>query len=232
MDEPKKITVPSTKSRVFVDRKSRTMKYDIFISYSRKDFDEVAELIGRLRAEIPNLALWFDATGIESGDDFDDKIIAAIENSSCLLFAVSDNAQESQWVRDEVMYARNIDKKVIPVLMKGAQMRGWFLFKFGRVDCIDSADEMQFKKLIQNLSAWTGKDMCKKTIPQKSVRHDIPESTEVPGLKVGVRVRVKGDGSEGVAKKVYLSSDGKEKCFVQFEDGRSLKKRVTSLEVL
>ena len=56
------------------------------------------------------------------------------------------------------MYAKNTDKKVIPVLLKGAQMKGWFLFKFGRIDCIDSANALQMDKLLQNLSDWTGKN--------------------------------------------------------------------------
>ena len=139
------------------------MKYDVFISYSRKDFDEVSVLIETIRAEIPDLSIWFDITGIESGDEFEEKIISAIDNSSYVLFALSENSIGSKWTKDEVMYARNTDKKVIPVLLKGAQMKGWFLFKFGRVDCIDSTNDLQMEKLLQNLSDWTGKNRTSET---------------------------------------------------------------------
>ena len=139
------------------------MKYDVFISYSRKDFDEVSVLIETIRAEIPDLSIWFDITGIESGDEFEEKIISAIDNSSYVLFALSENSIGSKWTKDEVMYARNTDKKVIPVLLKGAQMKGWFLFKFGRVDCIDSTNDLQMEKLLQNLSDWTGKKRTSET---------------------------------------------------------------------
>lgn len=132
------------------------MKYDVFISYSRKDFDEVSSLIETIRTEIPDLSAWFDVTGIESGDEFEDKIISAIDNSSYVLFALSENSLASQWTKDEVMYARNTDKKVIPILLKGAQLKGWFLFKFGRIDCIDSTDDIQMKKLMRDLSRWRG----------------------------------------------------------------------------
>ena len=134
------------------------MKYDLFISYSRKDFDEVSSLLETIKTAIPNLSYWFDIDGIESGDEFEDKIISAIDNSSYVLFALSENSIQSQWTKDEVMYAKNTDKKVIPVLLKGAQMKGWFLFKFGRIDCIDSTNTLQMEKLLQNLSDWTGKD--------------------------------------------------------------------------
>lgn len=132
------------------------MKYDVFISYSRKDFYEVSSLIETIRTEIPDLSAWFDVTGIESGDEFEDKIISAIDNSSYVLFALSENSLASQWTKDEVMYARNTDKKVIPILLKGAQLKGWFLFKFGRIDCIDSTDNTQMKKLMRDLSRWRG----------------------------------------------------------------------------
>lgn len=57
------------------------MKFDIFISYSRKDFDEVSSILEFLRTSIPGLTYWFDIDGIESGDEFQDKIISAIDNS-------------------------------------------------------------------------------------------------------------------------------------------------------
>ena len=110
------------------------MKYDIFISYSRKDFEEVNQFVGMLKERIPSLTCWFDITGIESGDEFEDKIITAIDNSAYVLFALSDHSIQSQWTKDEVMYAKNSNKKVIPLLLKGAELKGWFLFKFGRID--------------------------------------------------------------------------------------------------
>ena len=95
------------------------MKYDIFISYSRKDFNEVNAFLMTLCEHIPNLTYWFDITGIESGDEFDDKIITAIDNSRCVLFMLSDNSLASNWSKDEVVYAKNTKKKVIPILLKG-----------------------------------------------------------------------------------------------------------------
>lgn len=133
------------------------MKYDIFISYSRKDFDEVNRFVGILKERIPSLTCWFDITGIESGDEFEDKIISAIDNSSYVLFALSDHSIQSQWTKDEVMYAKNTEKRVIPLLLKGAQLKGWFLFKFGRIDCIDTTNSLQIEKLVKNLCDWTGK---------------------------------------------------------------------------
>lgn len=148
------------------------MKYDVFISYSRKDINEVSALIETIRAEIPGLSIWFDLTGIESGDEFEEKIISAIDNSSYVLFALSDNALQSQWTKDEIMYAKNTDKKIVPILLKGASLKGWFLFKFGRVDCIDFSNPLQKEKLLKNLSDWTGKSRSHVTASTPKISDD------------------------------------------------------------
>lgn len=69
--------------------------HDIFISYSRKDIDVVKNFVNMLKRRIQGLDVWFDLTGIESGDFFEDKIISAIDNSEYVLFAVSDNSMQS-----------------------------------------------------------------------------------------------------------------------------------------
>ena len=177
------------------------MKHDLFISYSRRNFEEVNSFIELLKSRIPELNIWFDIDGIESGDEFEDKIISAIDNSTYILFALSDAALESQWTKDEVMYAKNTDKKVIPLLLKGATMKGWFLFKFGRVDCIDITNELQVDKLVNNLSSWTGKQKCSDTIKTVPVSRIQPTSTETLDSRELCR---KGDdfyyGKNGVSK--------------------------------
>lgn len=154
--------------------------YDVFISYSRKDFDEVNAFVKMLQKRIPQLSYWFDIKGIESGDEFTEKIISAIDNSSYMLFALSDNSIASEWTKDEVMYAKNIGKKVIPVLLKGASLKGWFLFKFGRIDYIDSVNELQVDKLIGNLCDWTGKAVAS-SVPDKTA--PTPAPTPAPAAK-------------------------------------------------
>lgn len=176
------------------------MKYDIFISYSRKDLDEVVALFNVIRSQIPDLSFWFDLNGVESGDEFEDKIISAIDNSSYVLFALSENSIDSPWAKDEVMYAKNTDKKVIPVLLKGSQLKGWFLFRFGRIDCIDSQDTAQFDKLISNLSSWTGKPM--KNAPPMPTPPPV-SNTEERTWKVGDYYDV--DGKRGVVFMVDMT---------------------------
>lgn len=158
-------------------------KYDVFISYSRKDFDEVNAFVEMLKQRIPTLNIWFDIDGIESGDEFDEKIIDAIENSFCVIFALSDHSLQSKWTKDEVMYAKNIGIKVIPVLLSGATLKGWFLFKFGRVDYIDLQDEKQMKKILTNISSWLEKDLLDNAYQQPTMLDSAVDDSSKNSLK-------------------------------------------------
>ena len=132
-------------------------KYDLFVSYSRKDKEKVYLFMDRLKNRIPGLNYWLDVTGVESADEFEDKIVSAIDNSAYMIFFLSENSIASHYTKDEVTYAKNTDKKVLPVLLPGAKLKGWFLFKFGRVDYIECDNAAHFDKLVRNLASWTGK---------------------------------------------------------------------------
>ena len=192
-------------------------KYDIFISYSRKDFEEVNAIVEMLKSRIPTLNCWFDITGIESGDEFEEKIIAAIDNSSYVLFALSDNAIESKYAKKEVMYAQAIETKVIPLLLKDSQLKGWFLFNFGRIDCIDSTNSLQMEKLIKNLSDWTGKAMV--DIPQNSPQNT---SLEIQTFCYENGEKYEGQIQNGVynGQGTYYYRNGEKQYEGQFKDGK------------
>lgn len=136
-------------------------KYDVFISYSRKDFDEVNAFVEMLKQRIPTLDIWFDLDGIESGDEFRDKIISAIKRSKYVLFALSKNSDQSEWTRKELGFAKGKGIKIVPILLRGAHLQemDWFLFEFSGVDCIDIVDQKQIDKLIKNLAKWTNKEL-------------------------------------------------------------------------
>lgn len=54
------------------------------------------------------------------------------------------------------MYAEDEGKRIVPVLVNGERLRGWFKFHFGNVDYICINNEEQKAKLIRDLSRWTG----------------------------------------------------------------------------
>lgn len=132
-------------------------KYDIFVSYSRADMDVVRRLVGDIH-EKTNARCWVDWNGIESGDQFVDVIINAIDRVETVLFILSDNSMASEFARREIDYARNTGKKIVPVVVDGGKLRGWFLFFFGSVDYIDIKVPMQYDKLLRNIGDWYGSE--------------------------------------------------------------------------
>ena len=131
------------------------MKHDIFISYSRKDKDFVHEFVKEIEHECL-VKCWIDLTGIESGEQFGRKIQTAIDNTDIVLFMMSENSMQSEWTAKEVRYASNTGRRVVPVLLPGAIMSGWFLFEFGNLDCIALEVPEQKAKLMNDIKSWTG----------------------------------------------------------------------------
>ncbi len=131
------------------------MKSDIFISYSRNDLAEVEPFVKQIEART-GLRCWIDWNGIESGEEFEEKIVNAIDEVKVVLFFVSDHSMASPYAKMEINYAYNTQKKVVPVVLDGGQLRGWFLFKFGSMDYIDMRQPRQVDKLLNNLMEWCG----------------------------------------------------------------------------
>lgn len=97
-------------------------KYDVFISYSRKDYVENGEVIpGNPVSAIQqaltenHISFWFDKDGIYSGDEFIEVITEAIVCSKMLIFVSSKNSNASEWTTGEILLAKKRKKAILPV---------------------------------------------------------------------------------------------------------------------
>lgn len=125
----------------------------IFISYSRHDKDLVFPFVERLERELQEKC-WIDLEGIESGSQFEDVIIHAIDGCEILLFMLSEKSLQSEWTKREVYYAEEEQKRIIPVVLDHKGLHGWFKFHFGKIDYIDIHSEERCEKLFTDLRAW------------------------------------------------------------------------------
>jgi len=123
------------------------MAREIFISYSRDDKDLVHPFVEQINQTL-SIDCWIDLKGIEGGDEFEEVIMKAINECQIVLFMLSDNSLKSDWTKREVYYAEDEGKRIVPVLVNGGKLRGWFKFHFGNVDFIDIRSEEQKQKLI------------------------------------------------------------------------------------
>ena len=126
------------------------MSHDVFISYSRKDLAFVRSFAKRIEDEVHTVP-WVDLKGIETGVQFEDVIVEAINNCELVLFLFSKNSLGSPWTKKEVMYAKNVGKKIYPIVIDGSQLSGWFLFEYGDVNYIDYSKDEQVDKLFGDM---------------------------------------------------------------------------------
>lgn len=135
------------------------MGKDIFISYSRKDLQKTRELVLKIEKET-NADCWIDWNGIESGEQFEDVIVNAIDASKLVIYILSANSMESHYAKKEISYAYNTHKKIIPIKIDKCELQGWFLFKFGDLDYIEADNDLQMSKLIRNLNDIFPQNKC------------------------------------------------------------------------
>lgn len=147
--------------------------YSIFISYKRADKEMVKNIKDQINSEIGNKC-WMDLDGIESGDQFQNVIINAIDNADIVVFMLSKNfiapykdektgkidLKKQTFPEREVMYALRHNKRLIPISIDGTTVYDckWLEFNCSGLDVIDWDNEDLKNKLINNLRQWTANE--------------------------------------------------------------------------
>ncbi|MEO8111186.1 MAG: toll/interleukin-1 receptor domain-containing protein [Ginsengibacter sp.] len=88
----------------------------IFFSYSRADASDFALRLA-LDLKKEGFNVWIDQEDIRAGSEWDLEIEKALETCDCLLFIETEKSVTSNNVLDEVYYALEEKKKVIPVIL-------------------------------------------------------------------------------------------------------------------
>jgi TIR domain. len=119
-----------------------------FISYSRTDSDFVVKL--RRDLQKVDITTWRDVDDISAGASWDNDIEKAIQGCSHVLLVVSRAAMESANVADEVGYARDRKKPIIPILLDDAPLP----LRVHRAQAIDFCHDYEtaLQKLTSNLN--------------------------------------------------------------------------------
>lgn len=91
-----------------------------FVSYAREDYDVAQRLAADLRAA--GLDVWIDQRNIRAGEKWDAAVEKALDQSPAMLMVLSPDAVESQAVMDEVSYALDEGKCVVPVLHRACRI--------------------------------------------------------------------------------------------------------------
>ena len=90
------------------------MKYDIFISYSRKDIEFARKVCAVLDSykQYYDFEYFFDQSEITRGDEYYKRISSAISDSRVVLFLASQNSYDSEFCAKELLFADNKNKSI------------------------------------------------------------------------------------------------------------------------
>lgn len=106
-----------------------------FISYSRADSDFVVRLAKDLKAA--GLEIWLDQLDIPTGSRWDDELEKALHTCTTFLIVLSPNSIKSQNVKDEIGYAIDAGKHILPVMIKQCEVP----FRLRRFQFVDFTNE-------------------------------------------------------------------------------------------
>jgi TIR domain-containing protein len=90
------------------------MMADVFVSYSRRDSEFVSHLADSIQGQ--GKEVWVDTEGIADAEVFPEAIKRAIEQSDAFLFVITPSAVQSAYCENEVEYAHDLQKRIVPVL--------------------------------------------------------------------------------------------------------------------
>ena len=143
-------------------------KYDVFISYSRKDYvDENKNIIpGNVVSRIKDaltdagISYWFDEEGINHGDKFAKLIVRNIKASRIFLFVSTENANSSEWTGREIASAHMMKKRIIPVRVDDSTYHEDVMFYISILDYVDykANPEKGIKDLIKAIKAFLAEE--------------------------------------------------------------------------
>ncbi len=92
----------------------------VFVSYSHADEVTVYQEIRHLQDQ--GVRVWYDATGISAGAEWNDEIAGAIRDASDFLYFISPASVASEHCRRELSFAQSLDRRIVVVHLEETEV--------------------------------------------------------------------------------------------------------------
>ena len=158
----------------------------LFVSYSRKDSGIVYPLIERLASA--GIRIWYDS-GIHGGEIWPEVIADHLNRSSACLVFMSQNAVQSHNCFNELIFAAENKKPLIPIRYNEAQLTLGMRMMIGSVQWIDIHDipsDNTITTLLSLDSIKTTQGIVDRSIPiqEYQIEVDVPHSPKLLHLPI------------------------------------------------
>lgn len=130
----------------------------IFISYSHRDSDVVFDVIGQL--QMKQYRIWYDE-GIDPGTEWDENIAEHVERCGYFIALLSKAYLESSNCKDELNYARELEKPRLLVYLEDVQLPGGMRMRLSRLQAIHKYKYSSLEQFIAKLSETNGLEICR-----------------------------------------------------------------------
>ena len=163
-----------------------------FISYSRANSDFAVRLAKDLKAS--GHEVWLDQLDIPTGSRWDDELEKALRTCSTILIILSPESIKSQNVKDEIGYAIDTGKHILPLMIKQCEIP-FRLRRFQYVDFTkDDLDEYE--------------ERLRETKALLSNTQELPTASESEKSSVPVKVPVSKPGTKKLLTAPILYGGG------------------------
>ncbi|MBR5334215.1 MAG: WG repeat-containing protein [Alistipes sp.] len=158
-------------------------KYDIFISYSRKD-TAIADKICAALADV-GITYFIDRQGIGGGFEFPAVLAENIVNSRIFLLLASKNSYESKFTRSEIIFAFNKKPKnaILPYIIDNSTLPMDLEFVFAGINWRNLTDHPIDPILVDDLLKMLGRKREKKVIEEVMVGGSVNVAKDVVKMK-------------------------------------------------
>ena len=153
----------------------------IFISYAHKDGAAVRAVLTRMQKD--GYRVWFDE-GIDPGTEWDEVIASHVETCGYFLAFVSENYLASENCKDELNYARDLDKKRLLVYLQDVKLPGGMAMRMNRLQNVGKYRYANEEDFYENLYAAEGISAFCSSVDAASVK---AAAKVTPAASAGLR---------------------------------------------
>jgi hypothetical protein len=150
---------------------NETQQRKTFLSYSRTDKDFALRLAKELKAE--GFHIWLDQLDIPPGARWDAEVEKALEESEIFMIIITPASAKSENVLDEIGYAIDSGKRILPVLLETATLP----LRLRRFQYVDFTSK-SFNEGIESARELLKTLIAQPTIPNREVQGETQAQTE------------------------------------------------------